>query len=78
MEKVFTGNREKFIKITNLLREKNFKVSDAIHIGEDKYEFKEDLCSKLGCNEYYKILAWLDEEENLQYRTESYGFCCTD
>ena len=73
---MYTGNKETFIKIKNFLLEKGFSVSDAIHIGDDKYEFEEFNSKKLGASSIHKILGWI-ENEKVQYKAVVIGqiFC---
>lgn len=73
---MYTGNKETFIKIKKFLLEKGFSVSDAIHIGDDKYEFEESISKKLGASSIHKVLGWI-ENEKVQYKAVVIGqiFC---
>lgn len=74
---MYTGNKETFIKIKNFLLEKGFSVSDATHIGDDKYEFEEEFSSKkIGLSPIHKVLGWI-ENEKVQYKAVVIGqiFC---
>ncbi len=77
--KIFTGNKEKYIKCKNYLCDKGYIVNDAIHIGDNRFEFKEDFgMNRLGCHDIHKILAWEDEKGNIQYKVKVVGFMCVD
>lgn len=76
MNKEFTGDRGIYIEIKNYLYEKGFSILDAIHIGNDRYEFKETWSNKLGCHDLHKILAW-KENGKIQYKNVIVGnYCC--
>ena len=78
MKDKFTGDKEQFIKCRNFLREKGYDVSDAIHIGNNKFEFKEDFFSKkLGCRDIHNILAFVGKY-GVEYQKEVVGFMCVD
>lgn len=76
----FTGDIHKFHKYRTLLQSKGYAVSDAIHIGEDKYEFTEDMWSnfKLGCHDIHVFLIWEDEEQNIKCLKKVIGSRCND
>ena len=59
--KDYTGDIEKWKQCRNFLQKKGHRVSSAIHLGNDEYEFKED-----GWHEHHytvnihKIKAWVN------------------
>lgn len=76
--KEFTGNKETFIEIKNFLLDEGFLVVNAIHIGNDKYEFEENwLNGKLGCHNLHKILGWKENNE-IKYKAVVVGNYCMD
>ena len=76
--KEFTGNKKIFIEIKNFLFNEGFSVLDAIHVGDNKYEFEENwLNGKLGCHNLHKILAWKENNE-IKYKAVVVGWCCND
>lgn len=58
------------VEIYNYLVDEGFYIKNMnmIHTSDNKYEIKESLCSKSGCNDYYAILAWI-EDEKVKYKT---------
>ena len=77
--KKFSGDKEKYIKCKNYLYNKGYVVNDAIHIGDNRFEFQEDFnISRLGCHDMHKILVLEDAEGKIQYKTKVVGFMCCD
>jgi hypothetical protein len=77
INKSFTGDINIFFKCKNYLLDKGFNVADAIHIGDNKYEFKELPSDKLGCHDLHTILVWVGGDE-VQYKAKKTGWYCLD
>lgn len=75
----FTGNYEIYLLCRYHLLNKGFEVCNAIHIGDDKYEFSEPmfLKNKKGIHNTHTILAWIEDGE-VTYDARVTGFCAND
>ena len=75
----FTGDKIIFLKCMDFLQKEGFAVADAIHIGNNRYEFTEDMWKNgwLGCHNTYVILAWLEDEE-VKFKKKFLGTVCND
>jgi len=75
----YTGNKEIYIKCRKFLTEAGYSVSDAIHIGNDRYEFDTyaKLKHEIGINKTHMILAWVENGE-VKYKVKETGVICVD
>lgn len=75
--KTFTGDEEQYKKCKKYLFGLGYSVSDAIHIGNNKFEFQEDYNKGMGCHNMHTILAWI-ENETIKTKVKVIGFMCMD
>jgi len=70
LEKTFTGNLDVFNRISKYLQlQCGFAVKDGIHVGNDRYEFKNITMYVDGINwESHTILSWIENDE-VEYKT---------
>lgn len=76
--KTFTGNKDHYILCREHLKSLGYSVSDAIHIGENRFEFGEGHEFRLGCRDIHKILCWIDEVGEIKYKAKVVGWMCGD
>lgn len=74
---MFTGNKEIFKKISAHLHSEGFNVEDAIHLGDDVYEFTEKWRDSLGCYDQYCLKGWVENDE-VKYKKKVVGSYCVD
>jgi len=77
-KKQFTGDINLYHQVKNFLVGEGYSVDDAIHIGNNKFEFQESMNTSIpGCRNIHKILAWV-ENNKVIYKTKVIGFVCGD
>lgn len=75
--KTFTGNKLQYQKCREYLRDLGYNVSDATHIGDNRFEFIEDSNRGKGCHTIHGVLAWIDGEQ-VKIKIKECGFVCAD
>ena len=76
----FTGDKVMYTEIRNYLINEGFELNEtAIHLGDNKYEFSENIFGngKLGCHDSHHIYAYKKEGE-IVYRKKVTGSYCND
>jgi len=70
-----------YYRVRNFLMDSGYAVNKAIHIGDNKFEFKEHWTKdgQMGCHDIHKILGWIDpESDTVVFQKKVVGFCCND